>query len=73
MKLVRGIVDRFEGDFAVVEMDDESMLNIRKDRLPKGVREGIVLVIEDNCIRIDEEQTKRLEEEIKALEEELWK
>lgn len=73
MKLVRGIIDRFEGDFAVVEMDDESMLNIRKDRLPKGVREGIVLVIEDNCIRIDEEQTKRLEEEIKALEEELWK
>ncbi|WP_072903137.1 DUF3006 domain-containing protein [Hathewaya proteolytica] len=70
---MRGIVDRFEGDFAVVEMDDESMLNIRKDRLPKGVREGIVLVIEDNCIRIDEEQTKRLEEEIKALEEELWK
>lgn len=73
MKLVRGIIDRFEGDFAVVEMDDESMLNIRKDRLPKGAREGTVLVIDENCIRIDEEQTKRLEEEIKALEEELWK
>ena len=38
------IIDRFEGDFAIVETSD-GMVNIPKADLPDGVKEGDVLTI----------------------------
>ena len=37
------IIDRFEGDLAVCEREDCSMVAIEKRRLPKGVRPGNIL------------------------------
>ncbi len=46
------IVDRFEGDFALVECGDQ-MLQIPKSELPAGAKEGSVL-----ALRLDPEAEK---------------
>lgn len=49
------IIDRFEGDFAVVELENKSFANMPKSLLPQGAKEGSVLSIELNT----EETAKR--------------
>ena len=69
---MKGIIDRFEGSYAVVEIDEgRKMINIDKIRLPKGAKEGMVLQI-DESITIDIEETKRRKEKIEKLTADLW-
>ncbi len=67
------IIDRFEGDFAVCERPDRTMLNIPRNKLPVGVREGDVLILEGNSILLDpaatQERKKTAAEKMKGL----WK
>ena len=51
------IVDSFEGDYAIIENEDE-YYNIKKDRLPKDCREDDILILKNNVYTIDKEQTK---------------
>ncbi len=37
------IIDRFEGDYAVCEREDKTMMDIERSKLPEGVKEGSVL------------------------------
>lgn len=68
----KGIVDRIEGELAVVECNDE-MLDIPLTKLPKNVKTGDVLVFqEDGTFAIREENTKDRKETIKRLMDELW-
>ncbi len=46
------IIDRFEEGYAVVEMDNGSFLNMKRELLPNLAEEGDVIVIE-----IDEDAT----------------
>ena len=61
------IIDRFEGDFAVVEAEDGKTYNV-----PKGLfhccSEGDVLNLE-----FDEEETKKRRENVKNLMNKLFK
>ena len=59
------IIDRFEGDFAVVEIDEGNFVNLPA-LLVKGAREGDVVSIE---ILKDEslERKKNLEKRLKKL------
>ncbi len=34
------IIDRFEGEYAVCEREDRTMVDIPKKELPQGVKEG---------------------------------
>jgi hypothetical protein len=68
---MRGIIDRFEGKYAVVELQDGNLINIDKARLPVGAKEGMVIHISEN-ITIDIEETKKRKEEIKELTKDLW-
>ena len=61
------IIDRFEGDYAVVELPDMSTVDMPIQLVPEGAKEGDVLIIE-----IDIEETKKREEQIKKLMDELW-
>jgi hypothetical protein len=65
-------IDRFEGDFAVCEKPDRTMINIKKDRLPAEVKEGDVLIINGNNIKIDTSSTATRAKEIKDLMDKLW-
>ena len=57
----RYIVDRFEGDFAVLESENGGTVDILKSDLP-DVKEGDVIVFEDGYYKVDREETQRRRE-----------
>lgn len=59
-------IDRFEGDFAVIELPDMTFLNIPKSLFPDAC-EGDIYLIEKS----QEEQTRR-KAKIKKLSDELF-
>lgn len=61
------IIDRFEGEFAVVELPDRKMVNMPKVLLPKQAREGDVI-----DIKINIEETKKQNDSIRKLMDEVW-
>lgn len=65
-------VDRFEGEYAVCEKEDRTMMNILIKDLPAGVKEGDVLLIEKDSIIFDNIETKKRKENIKNLMDKLW-
>jgi hypothetical protein len=70
---MRVVIDRFEGEYAVCEREDRTMINIVRKNLPKGVKEGDVLIVDGDTIRIDGREGRQKKEEIKKLMDELWK
>ena len=42
----KGVIDRFEGDWAVVEMDSGEFLDMPKDTLPPNAVEGSVIAVD---------------------------
>lgn len=48
------IIDRFEGNIAVVELPDGKMVECSRELLPKNAKEGSII-----NITVDEEATKR--------------
>lgn len=66
------IVDRFEGNYAVCEKEDGTIMNLGKDRLPKGVKEGDVLILEGESIVIDNNATLERKKYIEELMEDMW-
>lgn len=67
------IIDRFEGDMAVCEKADRTTFNILRSRIPAGAREGDVLVLEGDRIRIDSEATAKRRKAAEGLMKDLWK
>lgn len=65
---MRIIIDRFEGDVAVIETQDKQMLNIPKALLPREAREGDVISID-----IDRNETEKRSKRIASLMDNLWK
>ncbi|MDY3861891.1 MAG: DUF3006 domain-containing protein [Ruminococcus sp.] len=69
---MRYIIDRFEGDTAVLEDENKEFLNVPKSILPENSNESDCLVFKDGKYIIDEETTKELKEEISDLMDELF-
>lgn len=67
-----GIIDRFEGEFAVVELENMKMINIEKNKIPKEAEEGYVINIED-VITVNYAETEKRRNNIENLMEDLWK
>lgn len=58
----QAIVDRFEGDFIILETE-HGMIQIPRSHAPAMAGEGMVVWYEgDHILEIDEEETARLEE-----------
>ncbi len=66
-------IDRFEGNVAVCEKADRTMINIPKDKIPTGAKEGDVLIIEGDNIGIDTAGTTERKKSIDKLMNDLWK
>ncbi|MDH7577337.1 MAG: DUF3006 domain-containing protein [Bacillota bacterium] len=62
------IIDRFEGDWAVIEFGDKTF-DIPRSLLPKEAREGDVIQI---SISIGNHATKDREEAVRKLTDELF-
>jgi len=69
---MRGIIDRFEGEFAVVELDNREMKNIKREILPEGVKEGTAIEFVNGEWHIDEGKTKTFKAEIDELAKNLF-
>ena len=69
---MRVIIDRFEGDFAVCEKDDRSILNINRRDLPSDAKEGDVLNVDGYKINIDTDETAKRKEMARLLAENVW-
>ncbi len=67
------IIDRIEGDFAVVEAEDEKMVNILKDNIVGNFKEGDVLEREGDFFKVNSELTKKRKEEIERMTKDMWK
>ncbi|WP_138206533.1 DUF3006 domain-containing protein [Haloimpatiens lingqiaonensis] len=68
---MKGIIDRFEECFAVIELDNGEMIDIERDKIPKEAKEGDVIDIGEE-ITVDLEETKRRKEDIEKMVEDMW-
>ena len=67
-------VDRFEGNFAVCEnRETGELINIPTSELPENVKEGSILKFESGKYILDIEATKKEQQEIKNLVDNLFK
>lgn len=55
------IIDRFEGEFAVLEKEEGGTFDVLATKIPKA-KEGDVVIFENGIYIIDEEETKRRKE-----------
>jgi preprotein translocase subunit YajC len=60
-------IDRFEDNFAVVELEDETFVNIPRSAIPREAKEGDVI-----AVMVDKEETEKREKRIKELEDSLF-
>jgi len=68
----KGIIDRIEGKWVVVEFDD-GMRDILTSRFPMTVESGDVIWMDEyGHIEKDDQERQRLSDEIDELMEELW-
>lgn len=65
------ILDRFEGDYAVVEIDEE-MVNIEKYLVDEYVKEGDLLKLIDGKYYKDEEASKKRKKYIEDKFKDMW-
>ena len=66
------IIDRFENEFTFLEDEQKKMIQIKSKNLPKGVREGDVIILQHNIYTVDKEETTKRRENIKKMIDELW-
>lgn len=67
-----GIIDRFEGIYCIVEMDDKSIKEFLIDRIPLGAKEGDIIIINDSDISIDLSETSKRKRRIEEKAKDLW-
>jgi len=60
-------IDRFEADFAVVELENKQFVNIPRSAIPSKAKEGDIISVE-----VDQEETKAQEKNIKKLMDDVW-
>ena len=68
---MKGIIDRFEDDLAVVEIDGETK-DFQRAIFPNDAVAGDVVKIEGNVVTILKDEIKRLRQEIEDLMDEVW-
>jgi hypothetical protein len=69
---LKGIIDRFEGEFAIIECEDRGKVEISRNLIPKNAKEGDCLVQLGDKYVIDEGETQRRKSEIEDLVKNLW-
>ena len=56
------IVDRIEGDKAVLECENGEMVNLELKALPKNIKEGDVINFQENSYFLNSDETKARKE-----------
>jgi hypothetical protein len=66
-KIMKYTIDRFEGEYAVVELEDKTMIDIPKCALPVEANEGDIISVE-----IDKDETEKRKQYINKLMNDIW-
>lgn len=66
------IVDRFEGDYIILETPDGSMVDVERNKVIGKVNEGDCLVYENNHFLVDEKKTEKRRQEIAEKMKGMW-
>jgi hypothetical protein len=69
---VRGTIDRFEGEFAILEWEGRNIENIAKELLPSTAKEGDIIEFENGGYKVNLAETTKRKKELKQLSEGLW-
>lgn len=72
MKLLKGIIDRIEGEIITIEINGEIQSFTNKEYINK-FNEGDVVNIVDKEIIVDKEATLKRREKIKKIIDEMWR
>lgn len=70
---MKGIIDRIEESFAIVELEDGTMKDIPKEILPLEAKEGSVLILDGDNIYVDDNETEEKKKRADKLLEDLFK
>lgn len=68
---MKGIIDRFEGDWVVVEIDGETK-DFKKSIFPEEAAVGDVVEIKGSQVTVLKGETEKLRKEIEDLMDEVW-
>jgi len=67
------IIDRFEGEMAVLELESGDNIDVPRSQIPSSASEGDVLIkSSDDSFVIDKEETNKLRKEINDLMNKLF-
>jgi len=70
---MKAVIERFEGDFALLEMKGEGqVIKVRRDKIPPAAREGDVVFSQGEEWLIDHKASAALKKEVEDLAAELW-
>jgi len=69
---MKGIVDRFEGEYAVIELEDQKLMNLLIKDLPKDIKDGQTIEIDGKNIIIDYDETNNRKKRINKLMDDLF-
>jgi hypothetical protein len=69
--LVKGIIDRFEGKLAVVEIEGKTK-DFPKSIFPKSAVVGDVVEIDGEKVKVLKDETKKLRQVIEELMDDVW-
>ncbi|WP_339245360.1 DUF3006 domain-containing protein [Paenibacillus sp. FSL F4-0243] len=69
--MLKGIIDRFEGEYAVIEFDGKTK-DVLRSELPAEINAGDTLIFENGKVIIDIEATASRKKEIDSLMDELF-
>lgn len=65
------IIDRFESDKVVLELDNRQMLTIQRSDITGQAHEGDVVWSDGSCWQVDPEATRKRRQEIDKLIQEI--
>lgn len=66
-----GVIDRFEGDIVVVEIEGLTR-DLPRASLPRGAKVGDIIVIDNNEIRLNPTETTKRKKELQDLMDQLF-
>lgn len=68
---MKGIVDRFEGDYAIIEIDGKAN-DVARSIVDVSVKVGDVVTLVNGVWKTDLSETKQRKQHIKQLMDDVW-
>lgn len=72
MVKVSYIIDRIEGNYAIIETYDGFIKEINSDKIQGDFKEGDVLLMEGEFFKVSEELTKERRKKIENIMKNMW-